>query len=264
MIKQWLVTGDTHGDFSRFREYPAEWNNDETAVIILGDAGININEGKPDYFIKKNLHDNYNFYIYCVRGNHEMRPRDVKYMEKIWDINVSGYIYYEPEFPRIRYFLDYGDYFFNKLRVFVIGGAYSVDKEIRLQRDLPWFANEELTEEEMDDCMEQLIGRNFDLMLTHTCPFSWEPKDLFLDFVDQSKVSKRMEKFLDEVRQEINRNVIWLWGHYHCDRIEVPCGEMFFKDTETLDNIIHRWKKYDTDGTLDWWVPKGPQFYMWE
>lgn len=264
MIKNWIITGDTHGDFSRFKNYPDSYNSPNTAVIILGDAGINIDGGKYDYFTKKSLSYDYDFYIYCVRGNHEMRPQDVKYMRKIWDSNVNGYVYCEPEFPKIRYFLDYGAYFIDGLSVFVIGGAYSVDKEIRLQRGLPLFENEELTEDEMDDCMRQLIGRHFDLVLTHTCPFAWEPKDLFLGFVDQSKVSKRMEKFLDEVRQEINQDAIWLWGHYHGDRIEVPRGEMFFKDSEPLDEIICRWKKYDEDGTLDWWLTKGPQFHMWE
>ena len=262
MIKNWIITGDTHGDFSRFKEYPISYNNPDTAVIILGDAGINIDGGKYDYFTKKSLSYDYDFYIYCVRGNHEMRPQDVKYMEKIWDSNVNGYVYYEPEFPKIRYFLDYGAYFFNGLSVFVIGGAYSVDKEFRLQRGLPWFENEELTEDEMDDCMRRLIGRHFDLVLTHTCPFAWEPKDLFLGFIDQSKVSKRMEKFLDEVRQEINPDAIWLFAHFHADRIERPGVELFFKDSETLSEIMDRWKNFAITQELDWWLNKSPNFYQ--
>lgn len=42
MIKHWIVTGDTHGDMSRFtnidtNRYPPE----ETGIIILGDFGVN-------------------------------------------------------------------------------------------------------------------------------------------------------------------------------------------------------------------------------
>ena len=40
MIKQFFVTGDTHGCMDRF-----EWleikNPEETGIIILGDAGVN-------------------------------------------------------------------------------------------------------------------------------------------------------------------------------------------------------------------------------
>lgn len=262
MIKNWIITGDTHRDFSRFRSYPNEWDNSETAVIILGDVGLNYNLDKSDWFIKRAV-SYYKFYIYCVRGNHEARPQDVEGMQKIWDNNVNGYVYYEPNFPKIRYFLDYGVYYFNNMCVLVIGGAYSVDKYYRLARRMGWFENEELTEEEMDDCMRLLIRQRFDLVLTHTCPFAWEPKDLFLDFVDQSTVSKRMEKFLDEVRQEINSDAIWLWGHYHSDRIEVPRGEMYYKDSEELNTVVERWKKFNDTKELDWWLNKGPQFYMW-
>ena len=264
MIKRWLVTGDTHRDFSRFQQYPAEWNNDETAVIILGDVGLNVLLNEHDTYIKKYLRDFYNFYIYCIRGNHEARPSDVPNMEKIWDNQVNGYVYYEKDFPKIRYFLDYGIYFFDNKNVLVIGGAYSVDKYYRLANNhLRWFENEELTEEEMDDCMLQIVGRKFDLVLTHTCPLAQEPSDLFLGFIDQTMVSKRMEKFLDEVRQEINEGAIWLWGHFHADRIEVPYGEMFFKDTEELSTIFTRWANYKNTHELDWWLSKGPRFYMW-
>ena len=262
MIKRWLVTGDTHRDFSRFKRYPAEYNNSETAVIVLGDVGLNVLLNEHDFYIKKYLKNNYDFYIYCVRGNHEARPSDVPNMEKILDNQVNGYVYYEKDFPKIRYFLDYGIYFFDNKNVLVIGGAYSVDKYYRLQRGLPWFENEELTEDEMDDCMRQLIGRNFDLVLTHTCPLAWEPKDLFLGFVDQSKVSKRMEKFLDEVRQEINQDAVWLFAHFHADRIERPGVELFFKDSETLSVIKDRWKNFAMTQELDWWLDKSPNFYQ--
>ena len=52
MIKHWIITGDTHG---RVEERLAEiesnmssYNPTETAVIILGDAGLNFWLNKSD------------------------------------------------------------------------------------------------------------------------------------------------------------------------------------------------------------------------
>ena len=54
--------------------------------------------GSQDNYLKKKKANSSN-YIYCVRGNHEMRPTDVPTMEKIWDENVVNMVYYEPEYP---------------------------------------------------------------------------------------------------------------------------------------------------------------------
>ena len=71
MINRWLITGDCHGDFSRFRNYSEEIQNDSnTAVIILGDAGLNFFLDERDAHIKNLLSKKYAFSIYCVRGNH--------------------------------------------------------------------------------------------------------------------------------------------------------------------------------------------------
>lgn len=183
-----------------------------------------------------------------------------------YDKNVQGEIYYEPDFPRIRYFKDWGRYIlqteeFGALKVAVIGGAYSVDKFYRLQMGHQWFEDEELTKEEMRECLKELvIGDNqYDLVLTHTCPLSVEPSDLFLPMIDQSTVSKNMEYFLDNFRYCITWN-IWLFGHYHVDRIERPHIEQFYKDTESLNDILFRWNNYDITKELDWWLEVSPNF----
>ena len=48
----------------------------------------------------------------------------------------------------------------------------------------------------------------------------------------------------------------------HADRIEAPHVEMYFKDIEDLEVIADRWTRYDKTGELDWWLVKGPQFYL--
>jgi len=265
MITHFVLTGDCHGDFTRFKNYPDEWQNDETlGVIILGDAGFNYFLDERDSHVKNKLDKKYAFTIYCVRGNHEARPQDVPGMELIYDENVTGLVYCQPQWPKIRYFEDFGIYWLNKYRVGIIGGAYSVDKYYRLSNGAKWFENEQLTPEEMNKCKQFFAlskGSKFDLMLTHTCPIQWEPTDLFLAVVDQSSVDKSMEIFLEQMRHEVDFNV-WAFGHYHEDRIERPHVEQFYKDTESFEDLLYRWKIYDETQELDWWLTKSPNFYM--
>ena len=58
----------------------------------------------------------------------------------------------------------------------------------------------------MKDCMRQIqtfaaTGKHIDFIMTHTCPYSIEPRDMFLGFIDQSTVDDSMERWLDEVKE---------------------------------------------------------------
>jgi len=262
MIKNWAVTGDTHADFTRFKNYDKEFQkSDENAVIILGDAGLNWTLDEHDAQLKNFLTKRYGFYIYCLRGNHEARPTAVKGMELIYDENVHGEVYIQPKWPRIRYFKDYGMYIINGYSVAVIGGAYSVDKWYRLDRGAIWFEDEQLSLNERTECYNMLSDHWFDFVFSHTCPIQWEPRDLFLPSIDQQKVDKTMEVFLSALEQRIMYKV-WLFGHYHDDRLVRPHVEMFYTDTENVDDIWNRWVRYDKAGELDWWLTKDSLFYI--
>ena len=263
MIKNWLVTGDTHsrveGRLVKIEQSMPELAPAETAVIILGDAGLNYYLSKHDW---KNKHrvSKHGFTLYCLRGNHEARAASVKGMKKVWDENVHGYVWMEEQFPLIRYFEDaFGEYEIDGFKVLTIGGAYSVDKWYRLQKDWQWFADEQLSAEEMAACEAMVNGKKYDFVFTHTCPIDWEPTDLFIGGIDQSKVDKTMEVWLDALKNKFEWTN-WLFGHYHADRVERPYVEQFFEEIELLNDIAARWQKYDETGELDWWLPKAPSF----
>lgn len=125
-----------------------------------------------------------------------------------------------------------------------------------------WFQDEQLTQEEMDKLYELSQGQFFNLILSHTCPYMYQPVDLFLRGLDQSTVDNTMEVWMDKLCQ-MKHNMtwgVWLWGHYHRDRIEAPYCEMFFTEAERLEDIEKRWMRYDETGELDWWVPISPNF----
>lgn len=255
MIKTWLITGDTHADNRRFESIKDDYTPSETAIIILGDSGVNFFRNKRDIRTKEEL-KNYGFRFYMVRGNHDSRPEDVPDMIEIYDQNVKNFIYMEPEYPSIRYFKDGGIYEINGLKTLIIGGAYSVDKYYRLEMHWTWHENEQLTLEEMKNIQNKIYGENFDLVLTHTCPLSWQPTDLFLIGLDQNTVDNFMERTFDDIRKKINWKV-WLFGHYHADRIERPGVEQFYRAIEDLNDIWCRWNE---NKELEWWRRKGPNY----
>ena len=264
MSKKVYITGDTHGAVvhrvEQLLQVYQEIVPEDTMFIILGDGGLNYYMNKKDRRNKQEVEDK-GVYVYCVRGNHEARPSDVPGMKLVHDENVNGAVWMEEDFPHIRYFCDWGIYEIDGLRTLVIGGAYSVDKHYRLARGFCWFENEQLTDYEMRACTYSTEGRYFDLVLSHTCPFSWRPTDLFLNCVDQSTVDNTMEKWMEQLKNKINWG-IWLFGHYHADRLERPHVEMFYGEIEPLSDITNRWARFDETKELDWWLPKGPQFYM--
>lgn len=280
MLKHLIFSGDTHGGVATIsrigniqRNMP-EYKPEETMVVILGDAGLNFWLNNTDKKYKKLL-NSMGYHIYCVRGNHEQRPSLVKNMILVDDENVNNSVWMEEAFPNIRYFVDGNIYNLLGYSALVVGGAYSVDKWYRLARagyardeaetadpkKCGWFKDECLTIAEMDAIMKNVQGKSVDFILSHTCPISWEPTDLFLGGIDQSTVNKSMEVWLDELKD----NVKWkyyLFGHYHADRIERPYVEQFYQEYEDVESIIARWEKYDKTGELDWWLPKARDFYM--
>lgn len=255
--------GDTHGAVAPRIDILTESYPDlvpeETALIALGDVGLCYYLNQKDQRHKREVEAK-GLYLYCVRGNHEARPKDVKGLHRIYDKNVGGTVWIEDEFPHIRYFCDWGIYNIQGLRTLVIGGAYSVDKYYRIQNKFRWFENEQLSEKEMDICFKNVIiePATFDLVLTHTCPLSLQPTDLFLGFIDQSTVDNSMEVWMEKMANSITWK-IWLWAHYHVDRIEWPHCEIFYTEIEPLNSILERWKKYDETGELDWWLPLSPK-----
>ena len=253
------------GNINRNMNYIPE----ETAIVILGDAGLNFYLNNTDKKYKKLLNDQ-SYHIYCVRGNHEERPENIPGMVLIEDENVGSLVWFEEAYPNIRYFVDGNVYNIDNHSVLVLGGAYSVDKWYRLARagyspgeaetanpkKCGWFKDECLTPEEMKAISDKCDGKKFDFVLSHTCPLSWEPSDLFLGGIDQTTVDKSMEIWMDDLKNKIDWR-IWLFGHYHADRIERPCVEQMYMDYEDLNTIWNRWygeRTYEKE----WWLPKSP------
>jgi 3-oxoacid CoA-transferase subunit A len=193
-----------------------------------------------------------------------------------YDTEIDGMVWMEEEYPNICYFKDYQIYTIDGYLCGVIGGAYSVDKWYRLARfgirsktdkdynnpkKTGWFPNEQLTYAEMSSIQQDIYRIKVDFVFTHTCPLSFQPTDLFLGFIDQSKVDNTMEYWMEQIKDTFEWKV-WCFGHYHADRLERPFVEQYYKDIEDLDTIWHRWENYMPGEFEEWWLVKSPNFYM--
>ena len=260
------ICGDLHGNQNSIRNF---YNNyikntpkeqEENWMICLGDFGALYYFDYRDRNFKQNL-SHYPFKYFVIRGNHEERASNRAKMEPdLWEeVECFGSTCLrQPAFPNIYYAKDEGGiYTIDGLKTLVIPGGYSVDKWYRLRMGWSWFPDEQLVPEEMKNLEKLSMGQEFDFILSHTCPLSFQPTDMFLNFIDQSTVDNTMEVWMEAVRKEVRWNY-WLFGHYHADRIEAPHVEQFYTEVEDLESIEARWKKYDETGELDWWLPLSP------
>ncbi len=208
------LTGDTHRDFDRvFHFCERMGTTKEDILIILGDAGINYFLDGHDLSLKQEL-SRLPITLFCVHGNHEERPENISsYEEQEWH---DGIVFCEPEFPNLLFARDGEIYTLDGRRVLVIGGAYSVDKYYRLRNGLQWFENEQPDEFTKKRVEERLAreGWQVDDVLTHTAPLSYEPTWAFLPSIDQSRVDKSTEEWLDTIEKRLTYEN-WYLGHYH-------------------------------------------------
>lgn len=223
------ITGDKHRDF--YRLHSIEKNNDNM-IIILGDAGINYCLNEEDNKFKMHLND-MNIKLFCIQGNHEERPENISSYKEV-DM-FGGKVFIEDEYPNLIFAKNGELYTIDGKTVLVIGGAYSVDKDYRLAYGHRWFKDEQLTESEKEEILRKYSGKHVDIILSHTCPLKYEPTEVFMKGLDQSKVDKSMEIFLDKIEENIDYDK-WYCGHFHTekqiDKLEFMFGriKLFNKD----------------------------------
>ena len=226
------ITGDTHGDFSRYIDFTKSMQpTEDDVMIVLGDAGLNYYGDIRDEGRKRFVND-FPFTTFCIHGNHEMRPYEaVGYKTKEYR---GGTVWYHEEQPRILFAKDGEVFDFDGYACMVIGGAYSVDKYIRLARGWNWFASEQPTDEIKAYVERQLDarGRKVDIILSHTCPLKYEPCEMFITNIDQGSIDKSTEEWLDSIEESVDYRK-WYCGHFHTAK-KTHRLQFMFEDIDVL------------------------------
>jgi 3-oxoacid CoA-transferase subunit A len=238
------ITGDTHSNFHDVVMFALRNNTKRSDVlIILGDAGINYCADERDIELKKQLHK-LPITLFCIHGNHEIRPETISTYEEAE--RFGGKVYIEKAYPYLMFAKDGEIYNFNGRKCIVIGGAYSVDKYQRTE-NLSWWADEQPSKVIKKRVESKLDSVNWqvDAVFSHTCPSKYVPYECFLNFIDQSTVDRSTEEWLDEIENKLIYKE-WYCGHWHTDKRDAKMLFFYrqYREIFRFPNIYER-NNYD-------------------
>lgn len=217
------ITGDCHCDFKHIKYFCERFNlNHNDSIVICGDSGINYYKYKRNKIYKEYLNE-LGVTFLVVQGNHEKCNGeligDKNYGNYKLQIEHNNKFVVEDKFPNIKFLLNGESYEIGDYNVLVVGGAYSVDKEYRIENNLGWWENEQPTEKEKERTIKTCENFNykFDFVITHTAPLKYEPVEVFLNWINQDNVDKKTEIWLDELEDKLEYKM-WYAGHYHTNK----------------------------------------------
>ena len=98
-----------------------------------------------------------------------------------------------------------------------------------------WWPDEQPSTE-IKSRVEQALGKrgwNIDIVLSHTTPLKYEPTEVFIRGVDQSKVDKSTEIWLDSIEDRLTYRK-WYCGHYHTEK-KIDRLQIMFNDYAALE-----------------------------
>ena len=209
------VTGDTHGstDIHKLNStsFPAgTLLGKKDYVIIAGDFGfIWTNPDKTEKYWLNWLREK-PWTTLFIDGNHEnfnrlnAFPEISKFDGRVGVINESVFHLKRGEVYKIDY-----------KKIFVFGGAYSIDKQHRI-KDVSWWPEELPNYSDYENGMKNLDSNNWevDYVITHEGPAAIVRQHIPL-------VAKEpdydLPKFFDQISQRLSFKH-WYFGHYHIDK----------------------------------------------
>ena len=200
------ITGDVHGDLSRFKQGKLFWLGKKDVLIILGDFGFLWNGGPEEKkaleWLKKRRYtvlfldgcnENYDLlHAYPVTEAFGGRVR-----------HLGGSLYHICRGSVLQ---------LDGKKLLCFGGGETTDKEER-EEGLNWWPVEMPTDEEYAYCEQSLVacGRVVDYVLTHDAPSK------LLAFTGlPAGEENRLHTFLDKVILSTKYKK-WFFGRYHKD-----------------------------------------------
>ena len=95
------------------------------------------------------------------------------------------------------------------------------------------------TSQEIKDKVIQTLdacGWQVDTVLSHTCPYPYEPREAFLPMIDQSTVDDSTEKWLEEIERKLKYDH-WFCGHWHIDK-HIDRMHFLFHSVEAAPQLL--------------------------
>jgi hypothetical protein len=212
-------------------------------------------------------------YLWFVDGNHENHPyiRELALNHKTLpfgtasDADVHELLGIEPLTadygwitPRIRWLPRGTRWTWNGKTWLALGGAVSVDKNMRTE-GVSWFPEEEITDrEEASIIAETLVHGRADVILSHDAPSSESlnlgiPAREWLPMIPRAEAHRdRIERICAAVKPS------WIFhGHYHMAKTgfaQAPWGQYEYTALD-MDGTRHNWGILDTK-TMNFFFPE--------
>ena len=208
------VTGDTHRNIDigklNTKNFPKGNNlTKDDYVIIMGDAGFVWDESNENQYWLKWISKK-PWTTLFVDGNHENFNLLNQYPVETWK---GGRIH---KITESLFHLMRGEVFtIDDKKFFCFGGAYSIDKHLRIENQ-SWWKEEEANYKEQKNAIEQLTKYNFevDYVLTHTIPVG-----IFKYLPLRIKKLDTTSEFLETLKTKYDlKYTEWFSGHFHIDK----------------------------------------------
>lgn len=226
------ITGDIHGDFSRFKDPALKKLGKQDALIICGDFGFIWDGGKQEQkLLKKIGRKRYN--VLFVEGSHENYSLLEQYPVSEWcggkTRQISG---------RLRQLMRGQVFEIAEKRVFTFGGGQS-DDSYDLVEGENWWPQEIPTEEELAEGLANLeaCSDSVDFVVTY------EPPSKLHDFLnDNSGDRNHINTYLDEVFRKVNFSG-WFFGKLHLNKLIPPKYHAVYNNIVVADKTKIKRKK---------------------
>lgn len=192
-----ILLGDIHCDLKiaerLCKKYPAQ------TIVQLGDCGV----GFAPLSLFEQLPVNFKFF----RGNHD-NPALCKQLP--------------------HYLGDFGEFSIDNKKIFVVGGADSIDKHLRVEgRD--WWADEELDYKQCKACLDAWEASDAEILITHDAP-QFLVENYFLIY------DRSITRLLLEQIHLIRKPKAHYFGHWH-KRFEITSQGTKFRCVNINESI---------------------------
>ncbi|MDE5764961.1 MAG: metallophosphoesterase [Ruminococcus sp.] len=200
------VTGDTHGDFSRFKDPQMKKLKKNDILIICGDFGFIWDGTRKEKSVLKKIAD-LGYTVAFIDGCHENFDLLESFPVTGWNGGKARVIA-----PNLVHLMRGQIYTINGKKIFTFGGGHSQDIEFR--RDGKWWKREQPSHDEIMQAIDNLesYGNAVDYVITHEPPAT--VKDcLGVDVFQRLEVHALFEEITASCRYEK-----WFFGKCHIDK----------------------------------------------
>lgn len=224
------VTGDMHGDESRFYSKEFKELQPHDTLIVTGDFGFVWDGSKKEKKMLKYLGSR-KYNVCFIDGPHDNYDRIYSYRETIWHggrvHRISGRLFH----------LCRGQIFnFEGCSIFTFGGGESADKDLRNENQI-WFKEELPTPRQMTIGAKNLDDYNckVDFIITH------EPPSVVKRAMQMRQGKTIYTNKLNGYLEELGKNCEfrqWYFGSFHEDRNITPKYTSVYRELIPINEFI--------------------------